>query len=58
MDKKGQIETILKENNKIIKTKFNDPSNYFKIKLNQFNLNKVINSTLPYYISGPSIPTT
>lgn len=56
MDKKNQIKGILEINNKIINLKSSDPTNYFKMKYNRFKLNKVINDTLYYYISGPSIP--
>lgn len=56
MDREKQIESILEVNNRIIKTRSNDPTNYFKMKFNRFKLNKTINIALTNYISGPSIP--
>ena len=61
MERDRQIESILELNNKIIKTKSNDPNNYLRIKFDRFKLAKVIRNTLhtallENQISGPSIP--
>lgn len=63
MERDKQIKSILELNNRIIRTKSNDPNNYFKIKFNRYKLAKIISNTLTNpslseinYISGPSTP--
>ena len=50
------INKILKINNKIIRIKSNEPSNFLRMRDTQSKLSKVISDILGDYISGPSIP--
>lgn len=60
MNRREKIDNILAINNQIIDTKYNDPDNFFKIKLNHFKLNRTIQDILSDYnmdqTSGPSTP--
>ena len=57
MERDKQIKDILEINNTIIKTKSNDPNNYFKMKFNKYKLLKQVNKALDTYKAGPSTPS-